>query len=77
MKERVIYVFENFETGPCKIPQPLPLQGVIRNIPEIMLIKLKILSAYDNIIGQVSVSEELYTFVHALWMQSAPIGELS
>ena len=42
-----------------------------------MLIKLKILSAYDNIIGQVSVSEELYTFVHALWMQSAPIGELS
>ena len=30
-----------------------------------------------NVIGQVSVSEQLYTFVHALWMQSAPIGELS
>jgi len=26
---------------------------------------------------KVSVSEQLYTFVHALWMQSAPIGELS
>ena len=41
----------------------------------VWLAKLKILWWFW--FRQVSVSEELYTFVHALWMQSAPIGELS
>ena len=35
----------------------------------------KIISVY--LIFQVSVSDNLYQFIHDLWLQNAPIGELS
>jgi hypothetical protein len=37
--------------------------------------KLDIISKDDLL--QVSVSGELYSFMHDLWLQNAPIGELS
>ena len=30
----------------------------------------------NNILLQVGVTDNLYTFMHDLWLQSAPIGEL-
>jgi hypothetical protein len=29
------------------------------------------------LIGQVGVSDDLYHFIHELWLANAPIGELS
>ena len=53
----------------------MPLQGLFISCFADKLLMIE--GAHVISIGQVSVSEKLYTFVHALWMQSAPIGELS
>ena len=34
------------------------------------------ISKFDFLYSQVGVTDELYNFIHDLWLQNAPIGEL-
>ncbi len=34
-------------------------------------------TSYHCVLFQVSVSDKLYQFMHDLWLENAPIGELS
>ncbi|KAH8249100.1 hypothetical protein KR032_005877 [Drosophila birchii] len=42
-----------------------------------LLINIPFLQSYEMIFLQVAVSDNLYNFIHDLWLQNAPIGELS
>ena len=73
IRERVIGSLETLRPDHARSLNPCPYKVSLKSTLIVFTIKISHVVSY----GQVSVSEKLYTFVHALWMQSAPIGELS
>lgn len=53
-----------------------PLQGMLPDMIDVLLFLITSMIYLLLLMKQVSVSAKLYEFIHFLWLNEAPVGEL-